>query len=106
MARPRIVIIGAGFAGFTAARQLSKLSHGSADIVLINPTDYFLYLPLLPEVTAAILEPRRVSISLADTLPAVQVILGEADAFDLDGRTVGYTDPDGVRHTVGYHRLV
>ena len=106
MARPRIVIVGAGFAGFTAARELSRRSHGSADIVLINPTDYFLYLPLLPEVTAGILEPRRVSVSLAAALPGVQVILGEADTFDLDARTVGYVDPDGEKHTVGYHRLV
>jgi NADH dehydrogenase len=106
MARPRIVIIGAGFAGFTTARALSKLSHGSAEIVLINPTDYFLYLPLLPEVTAGILEPRRVSVSLAGALPGVRVVLGKADHFDLDARTVGYTDPDGDEHTLGYHRLV
>jgi NADH dehydrogenase len=106
MARPRIVIVGAGFAGFTTARALSKLSHGSAEIILINPTDYFLYLPLLPEVTAGILEPRRVSVSLAGALPGVRVVLGKADDFDLDARTVGYLDPDGDRHTVGYHRLV
>src|SRR5919112_1151086 len=106
MGRPRIVIIGAGFAGFTAARKLSKLSRGSADIVIINPTDYFLYLPLLPEVSAGILEPRRVTVSLASTLPGVKVILGEVDSFDLDARTVTYQDPDGVKGTVGYHRLV
>jgi NADH dehydrogenase len=106
MARPRIVIVGAGFAGFTAAREISRLSGGSADIVLINPTDYFLYLPLLPEVSAGILEPRRVSVSLSGALPAVKVILGVAGNFDLDGRTVDYTDPDGVRKTIGYHRLV
>ncbi|HEU5109769.1 MAG TPA: FAD-dependent oxidoreductase [Micromonosporaceae bacterium] len=52
MARPRIVIVGAGFAGYHAARTLSRLSRGRADIALINPTDYFLYLPLLPEVAA------------------------------------------------------
>jgi NADH dehydrogenase len=106
MARPRIVVIGAGFAGFTTARTLSKLANDSAEIVLINPTDYFLYLPLLPEVMAGILEPRRVSVSLAATLPRVRVILGAAHDFDLDARTVGYTDPDGVRHKLGYHRLV
>lgn len=106
MARPRIVIVGAGFAGFTAARTLSRLSGGSADIVIINPTDYFLYLPLLPEVSAGILEPRRVTVSLAAALPGVRVILGEAESFDLDARTVGYRDPDGETATVGYHRLV
>src|ERR1041385_6538282 len=106
MARPRIVIVGAGFAGFTAARELSKLSRGSADIVLLNPTDYFLYLPLLPEVTAAILEPRRVTVSLSETLPGVRVILGHVDDFDLDGRTVTFHDPEGGTGTLGYHRLV
>jgi NADH:quinone reductase (non-electrogenic) len=106
MARPRIVIVGAGFAGFEAARKLSKLSRGSADIVVINPTDYFLYLPLLPEVAAGILEPRRVSVSLTATLPGVRVILGEVEAFDLDGHTVTYEDPDGAKRTLGFHRLV
>jgi NADH dehydrogenase len=106
MARPQIVIVGAGFAGFTAARRLSKLSGGSADIVIINPTDYFLYLPLLPEVSAGILEPRRVTVSLAAALPGVRVVLGEAESFDLDARTVGYRDPDGRTASVGYHRLI
>jgi NADH dehydrogenase len=106
MARPRIVIVGAGFAGFTAARELSKLAHGSADIVVLNPTDYFLYLPLLPEVAAGILEPRRISVSLAATLPSVRVVLGTAKAFDLEKRTVGYTDPDGRQGTLGYDRVV
>jgi NADH dehydrogenase len=106
MARPRIVIVGAGFAGFSVARVLSRLARGGADIVLVNPTDYFLYLPLLPEVAASILEPRRISVSLAAQLPDVRVILGEADEFDLAGRTVRYTDPDGGHGTLAYHRLV
>ncbi|AGZ38888.1 NAD(P)/FAD-dependent oxidoreductase [Actinoplanes friuliensis] len=106
MARPRIVIVGAGFAGFQAARTLSRQSGGSADIVIVNPTDYFLYLPLLPEVAAGILEPRRVTVSLAATLPGVRVILGEVDGFDFDNRTVSYADPEGTRGSLGYHRLV
>jgi NADH:quinone reductase (non-electrogenic) len=106
MARPRIVVVGAGFAGFTAARKLAHLSRGGAEIVVINPTDYFLYLPLLPEVATGILEPRRVSISLTATLPGVRVILGHVDRFDLDGHTVSWRDPDGGIGTLGFHRLV
>ena len=54
-----VVVVGAGFAGFHAARRLARRMRGRADITVLNPTDYFLYLPLLPEVAAGILEPRR-----------------------------------------------
>ncbi|MDQ0906466.1 NADH dehydrogenase [Streptomyces canus] len=106
MSRPRIVIVGAGFAGYRTAKELSRKARGKADITLLNPTDYFLYLPLLPQVAAGILEPRRVTVSLSDTLPRVRLVLGEADGIDLDGRTVHYTDPEGGGGTLGYDRLV
>ncbi len=63
--RPRVVIVGGGFAGHSAARSLAKRIGDAAEIVLINPTDYFLYLPLLPEVAAGVLDPRRITVSLA-----------------------------------------
>ncbi|WP_031042069.1 FAD-dependent oxidoreductase [Streptomyces sp. NRRL F-5650] len=106
MSRPRIVIVGAGFAGYRTARTLSRLTRHQADITVLNPTDYFLYLPLLPQVAAGILEPRRVSVSLSGTLPHVRLVLGEADGIDLDGRTVHYTGPEGEEGTLPYDRLV
>lgn len=106
MNRSRVVVVGAGFAGFQAARSLSRTLRGEAEIVLLNPTDYFLYLPLLPQVAAGILEPRRVTVSLPDTLPGVRLVLGEADRVDLEGRTVHYTDPEDVRGELRYDRLV
>ncbi|MEV6316593.1 NAD(P)/FAD-dependent oxidoreductase [Streptomyces sp. NPDC051776] len=106
MTRPRIVIVGAGFAGYQTARTLSRLARGAAEIVLISPNDYFLYVPLLPEVATGILEPRRVSVSLTGTLPHVRLLLGAADHIDLDGRRVELTDPEGRRREVGYDRLV
>ncbi|CAM5534801.1 FAD-dependent oxidoreductase [Streptomyces aurantiogriseus] len=106
MSRPRIVIVGAGFAGYRTARTLARAARGRADITLLNPTDYFLYLPLLPQVAAGILEPRRVTVSLSGTLPGVRLVLGEAGRIDLDGRTVHYTDPEDRPGTLGYDRLV
>jgi NADH dehydrogenase len=106
VSRPRIVIVGAGFAGYRTARTLSRITRGRAHITLLNPTDYFLYLPLLPQVAAGVLEPRRVTVSLSDTLPNVRLVLGEADRIDLDGRTLHYTGPEGDGGTLAYDRLV
>ncbi|GAA2256446.1 FAD-dependent oxidoreductase [Streptomyces atrovirens] len=106
MSRPRIVIVGAGFAGYRTAQTLSRLARGRAEIVLLNPTDYFLYLPLLPQVAAGILEPRRVTVSLSGTLPHVKLVLGESDRIDLDARQVHYTGPEGEGGTLDYDRLV
>ncbi|WKU47995.1 FAD-dependent oxidoreductase [Streptomyces sp. VNUA116] len=104
--RPRIVIVGAGFAGYQAARELSRRARGAAEIVLVNPHDHFLYLPLLPEVAAGLLEPRRVTVSLTGTLPRVRLVLGQVDTVDLDGRRVGYTGPEGDRGSLRYDRLL
>jgi NADH dehydrogenase len=104
--RPRVVIVGGGFAGHSAARSLAKRIGDTAEIVLINPTDYFLYLPLLPEVAAGVLDPRRITVPLAATLPGVRVVLGEVDSIDLAERRVGWTDPEGGRGELGYDRLV
>ena len=76
--------------------------------MIVNPTDYFLYLPLLPEVAAghAGAAPGR-RCSLADTLPGVDLVLGEVDGIDLgraDGRTTPI--PRASRGELSYDRLV
>ncbi|WP_345641574.1 NAD(P)/FAD-dependent oxidoreductase [Streptomyces tremellae] len=106
MSRQRIVIVGAGFAGYETARTLTREVGDRAEVVLLNPTDYFLYLPLLPQVAAGILEPRRVTVSLPGTLPGVRLVLGTADRVDLEAGRVGYTDPEGRRGALAYDRLV
>ncbi|MEV4448291.1 NAD(P)/FAD-dependent oxidoreductase [Streptomyces mirabilis] len=68
MSRPRSVIVGAGFTGYRTARTPARLTRHEADITLLHPTDYFLYLPLLPGVAAGILEPRRVTTLTYDRL--------------------------------------
>ncbi|HWN29300.1 MAG TPA: NAD(P)/FAD-dependent oxidoreductase [Actinomycetospora sp.] len=104
---PKVVIVGSGFAGFKAARSLSRRMGDAVDIVLVSPTNYFLYLPLLPEVAAGILEPRRISVALRGALPAcVRHAPGEVDELDLDQRRIGWLDPEGNHHETTYDRLV
>src|SRR5436309_8989525 len=92
--RQRVVIIGGGFAGMHAARQLARRGKARVEVTLINATDYFLYLPLLPEVTGGILDPRRVAVSLRTACPDARLLLGYVDRIDLQGRQVEYVDPD------------
>jgi NADH:ubiquinone reductase (H+-translocating) len=103
---PRVVVVGGGFAGFHAAKSLGRRLGGAAEVVLVAPTDYFLYLPLLPEVAAGILEPRRITVSLAATLPGVRLVLGNVDRIDVESREVSLVNPEGERHDLGYDRLV
>jgi NADH:ubiquinone reductase (H+-translocating) len=106
MTKPRVVIVGAGFAGYHAAKTLSRLAGKRAEIVLLNSTDYFLYLPLLPEVAAGVVEPTRISVPLSGTLDGVRVVIGEADRVDLQNRWVGYRQQEGDRGQLAYDRLV
>ncbi|WNI18588.1 NAD(P)/FAD-dependent oxidoreductase [Actinacidiphila sp. ITFR-21] len=108
MSRSRVVIVGAGFAGYQAARTLvhHRGLREEAEIVLINPTDYFLYLPLLPQVASGVLEPRRVTVSLPSSLPGVRLVLGEVDGVDLQRRSVSFTGPEGDPGSMTYDRLL
>ncbi|MFE7814451.1 NAD(P)/FAD-dependent oxidoreductase [Streptomyces sp. NPDC057433] len=63
--RPRILVVGAGFAGVECVRRLErKLSPGDAEITLVTPLSYQLYLPLLPQVASGVLTPQSVAVSL------------------------------------------
>jgi NADH dehydrogenase len=104
--RQRVVIAGGGFAGFHAARRLGRLAKGRLEVVVVNPTDYFLYLPLLPEVAAGILDPRTVAAPLAAAGRQVRHVLGAVTDIDTGGRQLTASDPEGNRRTVGYDRLV
>jgi NADH:ubiquinone reductase (H+-translocating) len=56
--RPRVLIIGAGFAGFHCARALDRRLGATADLVLVNPVDHMVYTALLPDVVGGLLDAR------------------------------------------------
>jgi NADH:ubiquinone reductase (H+-translocating) len=103
---PRVVVIGAGFAGYEAARRLSRSARGAVEVVMVNPTDYFLYLPLLPEVAGGVLDPRRITVPLAETLPGVRLVPGRAVGVDVGARVVHWTGREGHGGELSYDRLV
>ncbi|OKJ15660.1 NAD(P)/FAD-dependent oxidoreductase [Kitasatospora sp. CB01950] len=83
MERPRILIVGGGFAGLECARRLErKLAPSEAEISLVTPFSYQLYLPLLPHVAAGVLTPQSVAISLRRTLNRTHIVPGGAIGID------------------------
>jgi NADH:ubiquinone reductase (H+-translocating) len=102
----RVVVVGGGFAGFHAARTLTRTLGDAVEVTVLNATDYFLYLPLLPEVAAGVLEPRRITVSLTQALPAARLVLGEARSVDLRAHTVAFEDIDGRAGELTYDHLV
>ena len=102
----RVVIVGAGFAGFNAARKLSRLVGATTEIVVINSTDYFLYLPLMPEVTGGLVEPEHIRASLSRRLRKMRFVLGTVNHVDPAKKVVSWAGPEGAAGQVGYDRLI
>lgn len=107
MARQRVVVVGGGFAGHsTVSNLLRNVSTDEAEIVLIDLTDYFLYLPLLPEVASGILDPRSVAMSLPDAFPGVRFVLGEVTEVDPQAGELRYTDAEDTPAAMTFDKLV
>lgn len=81
-------MVGAGFAGVACVRRLERrLSPGEADITLVTPQSYQLYLPLLPQVASGVLTPQSVAISLRRSKKyRTRIIPGGAVGVDLQAK--------------------
>jgi NADH:quinone reductase (non-electrogenic) len=106
-ARSRIVIVGAGYAGYHCARHLERrLPRGTAEIVVVSPADYMPYTSLLPQVGAGSVNPRHIAVSLSATLRRTRRVPGHAVGVDFTNRSLTVAGPDGQRRELGWHRLV
>jgi NADH:ubiquinone reductase (H+-translocating) len=86
--RPRVVILGGGFAGIGAAQKLKK---ASAEVVLVDHHDYHTFQPLLYQLATGLLETTGVGHSIRDLVhdqDNTTVRKTPIDAIDLDARKV------------------
>lgn len=85
---PRVVIIGGGFGGLSAAKKLRRFK--GAQVTLIDKRNYHLFQPLLYQVAMAGLSPAEIAYPLRSILKGenVSVLLGEVKTINKEERWV------------------
>jgi NADH dehydrogenase len=88
----RVVIIGGGFGGLSAARQLK---HAPVEVTLLDRCNYHLFQPLLYQVATGALSPANIAAPLRHVLKNqknTKVLLAEATHIDAANRRVILSD--------------
>ncbi|MGC2695566.1 MAG: NAD(P)/FAD-dependent oxidoreductase [Candidatus Angelobacter sp.] len=86
--RPRVVVIGAGFAGLNAAKALAR---APVELTVVDRKNHHTFQPLLYQVAMAVLSPAEIASPVRTVLrhdANVEVLLGEVTGFDLQKRLV------------------
>jgi NADH dehydrogenase len=90
--RPRVLILGGGFAGVGAAQKLEK---ADAEVVLVDRHGYHTFQPLLYQLATGLLETTAVGHSLRDLVGHQEnttVHKANVAAIDLDARSVAFDE--------------
>src|SRR5882762_8643597 len=98
--KPRVVIIGGGFGGLSAARALKR---APVDITLIDRTNHHCFQPLLYQVATAALSPADIAWPIRHILRGqdnVTVLMAEVIGVDTAGRRVLLNGADPVSYDI------
>jgi len=99
--RPRVVIVGAGFGGLSAARALAR---SPVDTLVIDRNNYHTFHALLYQVAAAELEPEEISYPVRTILrgmPNASFLMGQVERINLDAKTLNVAG-----HAIQYDYLI
>ena len=86
----RIVILGGGFGGVSAAMQLEKIfkKDHSVEIIFVSEQNYVLFTPMLPEVPASSIEAKHIIRSIRPFFRKVKFQNSSVQAIDLNNRMI------------------
>jgi NADH:ubiquinone reductase (H+-translocating) len=96
--RPRVVVLGGGFAGIGAAKNLKK---SDVDVVLVDGHDYHTFQPLLYQVATGLLEQPAVGHPIRDLFHKqdnVRIHQDRVTGIDLDAREVSFGELEPERY--------
>ncbi|WP_232246524.1 NAD(P)/FAD-dependent oxidoreductase [Kitasatospora mediocidica] len=107
----RILIVGGGCAGLTAAARLqqglrAELRSGAVQITVVENRPYLTYQPLLAEVAAGSIDPRHVVVPLRRALPGCRVLTARIARIDHARRLAWIVPETGPEIELSYEQLV
>jgi NADH:ubiquinone reductase (H+-translocating) len=103
----RILIVGGGYVGMYTALHLERYLRGSPHrITLVNPENFMLYQPFLPEVASGLIDPRAVVVPLRRVLRRSRLLLGEVERIDTGARVTTIRTVHGERLQEPYDVIV
>src|ERR671910_195442 len=90
----KIAILGGGFAGIEVLTKLQKEFQNDirVDITLISKDNYFLFTPMLHEVSSGMIEPRHVASPLRAFCKRARFIESEVKTIDLENRKIEFAN--------------
>jgi len=86
--RPRVVVVGGGFAGLSAANALAKMA---VDVTLVDRRNHHTFQPLLYQVALAVLSPADIAQPIRSVLSKdrnIEVLMDEVVGIEADHRRV------------------
>ncbi|HEX2305905.1 MAG TPA: NAD(P)/FAD-dependent oxidoreductase [Nitrososphaeraceae archaeon] len=95
----RILILGGGFAGIEVLRLLQKAFQNDIkiDITLVSRDNFFLFTPMLPEISSGMIETRHIVTPLRAFCNRAKFYESEIESIDLENKKVVIT------HRIGKH---
>ncbi|WP_096382018.1 NAD(P)/FAD-dependent oxidoreductase [Aurantimicrobium minutum] len=104
---PKILIVGAGYAGFYTAWKLEKLlRNGEAEVTIVDPLPYMTYQPFLPEVAAGSIEPRHAVVGHRSHLRKTRIISGKVAGINHAKKTATIVPNAGKQFDEKYDQVI
>ena len=104
----RVVVLGGGFGGVAATRELEQLISDlpGAEITLVSRDNFFIMTPLLFEACSGTLELRHCAQPIRPALRRARFVEATVQEVDVERRVVYAAATEGARYELAYDHLV
>jgi NADH dehydrogenase len=105
--KPRVLIVGGGYAGLYVAKNLEKkVKERGGVVTLVDPNPYMTYQPFLPEVVGGNIEPRHIVVDHRTHLKNSEIVQGKIIKVEHARKTATVQTQDGSEFEIPYQDVV